>query len=65
MVKVYDSLYNRSPSPESLQRAFRKVKSNYGKPGVDGETVEAFAEGHLPDEIVVLARELRDKSYPD
>jgi len=62
MTKVYYSLYDRLLSPESLQRAFRKVKSNHGKPGVDGQTVEAFAEG-LPDEIVMLVRELRDKSY--
>jgi RNA-directed DNA polymerase len=62
MVKVYYSLYDRLLSPESLQRAFRKVKSNHGAPGIDGQTVEAFAEG-LPDEIAVLVRELRDKSY--
>ena len=55
MTKVYYSLYDRLLSPESLQRAFRKVKSNHGKPGVDGQTVEAFAEG-LPDEIVMLVR---------
>lgn len=59
---MYYSLYNRLLSPESLQRAFRKVKSNHGVPGIDGQTVEAFAEG-LPDEIAVLVRELRDKSY--
>jgi group II intron reverse transcriptase/maturase len=62
MVKVYYSLYDRLLSPESLQRAFQKVKSNHGAPGIDGQTVEAFAEG-LPDEIAVLVRELRDKSY--
>ena len=50
MVKVYYSLYDRLLSSESLQRAFKKVKSNHGKPGIDGQTVEAFAEG-LPDEI--------------
>jgi group II intron reverse transcriptase/maturase len=62
MVKVYYSLYDRLLSSESLQRAFKKVKSNHGKPGIDGQTVEAFAEG-LPDEIAMLVRELRDKSY--
>lgn len=62
MTKVYYSLYDRLLSPESLQRAFRKVKSNHGKPGIDGQTVEGFAEG-LPDEIVTLVRELREKSY--
>jgi RNA-directed DNA polymerase len=59
---VYYSLYDRLLSQERLQRAFRKVKANGGKPGVDGQTVEAF--GHdLTDEIVMLVRELRDKSY--
>ena len=62
MVKVYYSLYDRLLSSESLQRAFKKVKSNHGKPGIDGQTVEVFAEG-LPDEIAMLVRELRDKSY--
>ena len=35
-------------STESLQQAFLKVKSNHGVPGIDGQTVEAFAEG-LPE----------------
>jgi len=59
---VYYSLYDRLLSPERLTRAFRKVKANNGKPGIDGQTVEAFAQA-LPDEIVMLVRELRDKSY--
>jgi group II intron reverse transcriptase/maturase len=49
-------------SPEILIRAFRKVKANNGKPGVDGQTVEAFAQD-LTGEIVMLVRELREKSY--
>jgi group II intron reverse transcriptase/maturase len=62
MTKVYYSLYDRLLSAESLLRAFRKVKANKGKPGVDGQTVEAFAQD-LNGEIVMLVRELRDKSY--
>ena len=62
MMKVYYSLYDRLLSAESLQRAFRKVKSNGGKPGIDGQTVEAFAQD-LPGQIVMLVSELRDKSY--
>ena len=62
MTKVYYSLYDRLLSPESLHRAFRKVKSNHGKPGIDGKTVEDFAN-ELTDEIVMLVSELRDKSY--
>lgn len=59
---MYYSLYERLLSHESLTRAFKKVKANNGKPGVDGQTVEAFAQD-LPGEIVMLVRELRDKSY--
>ncbi len=59
---MYYSLYDRLLSPESLHRAFRKVKANAGKPGIDGLTVEAFAKD-VTDEIVMLVRELRDKSY--
>ena len=62
MMKVYYNLYDRLLSAESLQRAFRKVKSNGGKPGIDGQTVEAFAQD-LPGQIVMLVSELRDKSY--
>ena len=62
MTRVYYSLYDRLLSPERLLRAFRKVKANKGKPGVDGQTVEAFAQD-LNGEIVMLVRELRDKSY--
>ena len=61
-MKVYYSLYDRLLSAESLQRAFRKVKSNGGKPGIDGQTVEAFAQD-MPGQIVMLVSELRDKSY--
>lgn len=59
---MYYSLYDRLLSQESLTRAFRKVKANHGKPGVDGQTVDDFAHD-LTDEIVMLVRELRDKSY--
>jgi group II intron reverse transcriptase/maturase len=38
------------------------VKANGGKPGVDGQTVEAFAQD-MAEEIVMLVSELRDKSY--
>jgi group II intron reverse transcriptase/maturase len=59
---MYYSLYDHLLSPESLCRAFRKVKSNHGKPGIDGKTVEDFSHD-LTDEIVMLVSELRDKSY--
>jgi RNA-directed DNA polymerase len=62
MTRVYYSLYDRLLSQERLTRAFRKVKANNGKPGVDGQTVESFAQD-LTGEIVMLVRELREKSY--
>jgi len=60
--KVYYSLYDRLLSKESMHRAYRKVKVNGGKPGVDGISIEDFAQD-LPGQIVMLVSELRDKSY--
>jgi RNA-directed DNA polymerase len=48
--------------PESLHRGFGKVKGNAEKPGIDGQTVEAFAQD-VAGEIVMLVCELRDKIY--
>jgi len=49
-------------SETRLLQAFRKVKANKGKPGIDGQTVEDFAE-RVSEEVAVLVRELREKSY--
>jgi hypothetical protein len=54
MVKKYYSLYDRMLNEKGLLQAFAKVKSNKGSPGVDGQTIEDFAE-HLTEEIAVLA----------
>jgi len=62
MARIYYSLYDRLLQEERLREAFRKVKANKGAPGIDGQTVEAFAEG-LGEEIALLVRELREKSY--
>lgn len=62
MVKKYYSLYDRMLNEKGLLQAFAKVKSNKGSPGVDGQTIEDFAE-HLSEEIVLLVHELRQKSY--
>lgn len=62
MVKKYYSLYDRMLHEKGLLQAFRKVKANKGKPGIDGQTVENFA-AQLPEDITRLASELRDKSY--
>ena len=62
MAKIYYSLYDRMLHEKGLLQAFRKVKSNQGKPGIDGQSIEDFAE-HCAEEIAQLASELRNKSY--
>ena len=62
MAKIYHSLYDRMLHENGLLQAFSKVKANKGAPGVDGQTIEAFAE-HLPEEIALPVGELRQKSY--
>jgi group II intron reverse transcriptase/maturase len=62
MAMIYHSLYDRMLHEKGLLQAFRKVKSNKGKPGIDGQSIEGFAE-HLPEEIAQLVSELRIKSY--
>lgn len=62
MAKIYYSLYDRMLHEKGLLQAFRKVKSNKGKPGIDGQTIADFAE-HCAEEIAQLASELRSKSY--
>ena len=62
MAKIYHSLYDRMLNEKGLLQAFAKVKSNKGSPGVDGQTIEDFAE-HLSEEIALLVHELRQKSY--
>ncbi len=62
MAKIYYSLYDRLLHEQRLLRAYAKVRSNKGKAGIDGQSVEDFAD-HLPEEIAALVRELKDKSY--
>ena len=62
MARVYYSLYDRMLSPERLYEGFRKVKAARGAAGVDGQSVEDFAE-QLDSNIAVLVNELEDKSY--
>ena len=62
MAKIYHSLYDRMLYEKGLLKAFAKVKSNKGSPGVDGQTIEDFAE-YLSEEIDLLVHELWQKSY--
>ena len=62
MARIYYSLYDRLLQEKRLLRAFAKVKSNDGAPGIDGQSTADFAK-HLPEEIARLVRELKEKSY--
>ena len=62
MARVYYSLYDRMLSPVRLYGGFRKVKAARGAAGVDGQSIEDFAE-QLDSNIAVLVNELEDKSY--
>jgi RNA-directed DNA polymerase len=62
MVRVYYSLYDQMLSIERLREGFCKVRSAKGAAGIDGQTIEGFAED-AEGNIAMLARELREKSY--
>lgn len=56
------SLFERICSVEQLALSFKAVKSNGGAPGVDGVTVQEFAE-RLPQELSRLKKELESWIY--
>lgn len=60
--RVWYSLYGRMLSKEGLRLAFYKVKSANGAAGVDGQSVNDFAES-LEDNLCRLLSELQNKSY--
>jgi len=60
--KFYDGLFEEILSLENLNEAFRKVKSNKGAPGIDGVTVDKFAE-IKEKEIVKLKQEVENWTY--
>lgn len=61
-MRKYYSLYGQLLSLQALYDAFKHVKSNKGAPGIDGQTVEAFAE-NLSIELSRLLLELKEKRY--
>jgi RNA-directed DNA polymerase len=61
-LKFYDGLFEEICSLENLHEAFRQVKSNKGAPGIDGITVEKFAETK-EKEIIRLKQEVENWSY--
>lgn len=61
-MKKYYTLYGRLLDKRVLYRAFRKVKSNKGQAGIDGQSLRAF-ESRLDEELDCLLLELKEKRY--
>lgn len=58
----YYSLIDKVYSEKNLLKAYGRVESNRGAPGIDGVTVEMFAE-KLPEEIERLSGEIKRGEY--
>ena len=62
MARIYYSLYDRMVRTGVLYKGFQKVRSAGGAAGIDGQSIEDFAED-LEQNLATLAKELREKSY--
>lgn len=62
MARIWYSLYGRMLSRSALHLAFFKVKSAKGAAGIDGQSVNDFADS-LDTNLDLLLTELREKSY--
>ena len=60
--RIHYSLYSRLLSEFSLMQAFSKVKKADGSAGIDSQSTADFADD-LVEQIRLLVRELKDKSY--
>jgi group II intron reverse transcriptase/maturase len=56
-------LYDKICLPYFLREAYRRVRSNHGSPGVDGETFEAIEARGLEDYLAEIAEELKTGRY--
>ena len=56
------SLFEQVFSDDHLREAFRQVRRNRGKPGVDGVSIEMF-ENDLDKELGKLQQEVKSYSY--
>ncbi len=57
-----ENIFDEVTSKWQLKEAFRKVRSNKGSPGIDGQRIEEF-EGNLEEEIAKLSEELENWTY--
>lgn len=60
--RVYYSLYDRLLHEKALFEAFKRVKTSNGKGGIDHQEIGDF-EADLSENIQMLVKELRDKTY--
>ena len=61
-LKIWYTLYGRLLDVGAFEKAFKKVKSAKGAPGIDGQSIKGFA-GNLLKNLTCLVDELKDKSY--
>lgn len=61
-MRVWYSLYDRLLHTDVLEKAFKKVKSSNGAPGIDGQSCKGFALNRS-ENIAELLGELRTKAY--
>lgn len=61
-MRIYYSLYGRLLSAQALDKAFKRVRKNKGAPGVDGQSVQDFAQ-NLESNLKQLLLELQEKRY--
>ena len=61
-LKIWYTLYGRLLDVRALEKAFKKVKSAKGAPGIDGQSIKDFA-GDLYRNLTCLVEELKAKSY--
>ena len=61
-MKKWYSLIDKIYDKDNLDIAFKSVKKNHGAPGIDGETVKAFAE-KLEENVEFLHQALKTKTY--
>lgn len=61
-MRIYYSLYGRMLSQQALYEAFKQVKKNRGAAGIDGQSVDDFAQ-NLQYELSKLLLELQEKRY--